>query len=193
MCVVIASGNPVKRRATLEAVKVALGEDEVDSVTVDVDSGVARQPVGDEETLRGARNRAEAARQDRPNANLWVGVEGGVIERDGALDCMAWIVVLGRREPDGPVVRGESRTATFTLPAEIADRVRAGVELGAATDEVLGGVDTKSTTGTVGPLTGGVIDRVAFYAHALVLAMVPFRNVDLTFPSAEPVLGGRAE
>ena len=69
MCVVIASGNPVKRRATLEAVKVALGEDEVDSVTVDVASGVPQQPVGDEETLRGARNRAEAARQDRPNAN----------------------------------------------------------------------------------------------------------------------------
>ncbi|MGW0232343.1 DUF84 family protein [Actinopolymorpha singaporensis] len=193
MCVVIASGNPVKRRATLEAVKVALGEDEVDSVTVDVASGVAHQPVGDEETLRGARNRAEAARQERPNANLWVGVEGGVVERDGALDCMAWIVVLGRREPDGPVVRGESRTATFTLPAEIADRIRAGVELGTATDEVMGGTDTKSTTGTVGPLTGGVIDRVAFYAHALVLAMVPFRNVDLTFPSAEPVLDGRPE
>jgi inosine/xanthosine triphosphatase len=191
MCVVIASGNPVKRRATLEAVKVALGQDEVDSVTVDVGSGVPHQPVGDDETLRGARNRAEAARQDRPNADLWVGVEGGVIERDGALDCMAWIVVLGRREPDGPVIRGESRTATFTLPGEIADRVRAGVELGAATDEVLGGTDTKSTTGTVGPLTGGVIDRVAFYAHALVLAMVPFRNADLTFPSAEPVLGGR--
>ncbi|GAA2757217.1 DUF84 family protein [Actinopolymorpha rutila] len=193
MCVVIASGNPVKRRATLEAVKVALGQDEVDSVTVDVASGVAHQPVGDEETLRGARNRAEAARQERPDASLWVGVEGGVIERDGALDCMAWIVVLGRREPDGPVIRGESRTATFTLPAEIADRVRAGVELGAATDEVLGGIDTKSTTGTVGPLTGGVIDRVAFYAHALVLAMVPFRNVELTFPSAEPVLDGRPE
>lgn len=193
MCVVIASGNPVKRRATLEAVKVALGQDEVDSVTVDVASGVPQQPVGDEETLRGARNRAEAARQERPNANLWVGVEGGVIERDGALDCMAWIVVLGRREPDGPVVRGESRTATFTLPAEIADRIRAGIELGTATDEVLGGTDTKSTTGTVGPLTGGVIDRVAFYAHALVLAMVPFRNVDLTFPSAEPLLDGRPE
>ncbi|MFD2080125.1 inosine/xanthosine triphosphatase [Actinopolymorpha cephalotaxi] len=193
MCVVIASGNPVKRRATLEAVKVALGQDEVDAVTVDVASGVPQQPVGDEETLRGARNRAEAARQDRPDANLWVGVEGGVIERDGALDCMAWIVVLGRRGPDGPVIRGESRTATFALPAEIADRVRAGVELGTATDDVLGGTDTKSTTGTVGPLTGGVIDRVAFYAHALVLAMVPFRNVDLTFPSAEPVLGGRPE
>ena len=99
-----------------------------------------------------------------------------------------------RREPGGPVIRGESRTATFTLPEEISDLVRGGAELGTATDQVMGDTDTKSTTGTVGPLTGGVIDRVAFYAHALVLAMVPFRNVDLTFRAAEePVLGVHAK
>ncbi|WP_020573290.1 inosine/xanthosine triphosphatase [Actinopolymorpha alba] len=183
--VAIASGNPVKRRATLEAVRVTLGYDEVDAVAVEVDSGVPHQPVGDEETLRGARNRADAALTLLPDADLWVGLEGGVVERDGALECMAWVVVIGRSGEDGQLCKGESRTATFVLPAEIAELVRAGAELGDATDQIFGDKDTKRSTGTVGPLTGGVIDRVAYYAHAMVLALVPFRNAELTFPAAD--------
>jgi inosine/xanthosine triphosphatase len=174
--------NPVKRRATLEAVRVALGVDDVECRALEVDSGVPAQPVGDGETLTGARNRAEAARSIVPEADLYVGIEGGVIERDGTLEALAWAVVIGTG-PTGEVVRGESRTATFALPTEIADLVRACVELGTATDQVFGGTDTKRSTGTVGPLTGGVIDRVAYYAHATVLALVPFRNAGLTFSS----------
>ncbi len=174
----------MKRRATLEAVRVALGHDEAEVIAVEVESGVPAQPFGDEQTLVGARNRAHAVRAILPDADLWVGLEGGVVERDGALECLAWSVVLGTG-PDGALLRGESRTATFVLPTEIADLVRAGVELGEATDRVFGGTDTKRSTGTVGPLTGGVIDRVAYYAHATVLALVPFRNAGLTFPLAE--------
>ncbi|HEY6739996.1 MAG TPA: inosine/xanthosine triphosphatase [Actinopolymorphaceae bacterium] len=187
ICIAIASENPVKRRATLEAVRVALGQDDIETLTFDVPSGVPAQPYGDEETLRGARNRAEGVRSRAPGADLWVGLEGGVVERDGTVECMAWAVILGRG-PDGAERHGESRTATYTLPVEIADLVKAGVELGEATDRVLGGRDTKRGSGTVGPLTGGVIDRVAYYAHALVLALVPFRNPDLTFAATPAAL-----
>ena len=178
--IAIASGNPVKRRATIEAACVAFGRDDITTFTVEVDSGVPDQPVGDDQTLLGARNRAAAARAIMPDADLWVGLEGGVVEREGSLECLAWSVVLGT-DGRGELVRGESRTATFALPTEIANLVRSGVELGEATDRVFGATDTKRSTGTVGPLTGGVIDRVAFYAHATVLALVPFRNTDLTF------------
>jgi inosine/xanthosine triphosphatase len=180
ICVAIASANPVKKRATLEAVRVALGLKDVNAEVVEVEHGMPAQPFGDEETLRGARTRAEGARALRPDADYWVGLEGGVLERDGELEAMAWAVVLGR-VGDGELRRGESRTATFTLPREIADLVRSGVELGEATDQVFGQTDTKRGTGTIGPLTGGVIDRVSYYAHAMVLALVPFRNPDLTF------------
>jgi inosine/xanthosine triphosphatase len=165
---------------------VALGRDDIATSTVAVDSGVPEQPVGDDQTLLGARNRALGARTIMPDADLWVGLEGGVAEREGVLECFAWSVVLGTDDAGG-LVRGESRTATFVLPVEIASLVRAGVELGDATDRVFGATDTKRSTGTVGPLTGGVIDRVAFYAHATVLALVPFRNTSLTFARvAEP-------
>jgi inosine/xanthosine triphosphatase len=180
--IAIASGNPVKRRATIEAACVAFGRDDIEACIVEVSSGVPEQPVGDDQTLLGARTRAQAARAAMPDADLWVGLEGGVVEREGVLECLAWSVVLGT-DGTGALIRGESRTATFALPIEIADLVRAGVELGEATDRVFGTTDTKRGTGTVGPLTGGVIDRVAFYAHATVLALVPFRNAGLTFAS----------
>lgn len=185
LSLVVGSENPVKRRASVEAVRAALHPDELDVVAVDVSSGVPDQPFGDAETLRGARNRAEAARLAKPHpgvgTTLWVGIEGGIVERDGQLEGAAWAVVLGCN--DTTVHRGESRSATFTLPAELAELVRGGVELGDATDRVFSATDTKRGTGTVGPLTGGVIDRVAYYAHAVVLALVPFRNPGLTFES----------
>jgi inosine/xanthosine triphosphatase len=179
MRVVVASTNPVKKRAALDAIRISLGHDDATMVTVDVDSGVPAQPYGDDETLKGARNRVDAARREVPDADLWVGLEGGVVERDGCLEAMAWIVVDGLA--GGKPCRGESRTATFTLPEEITALVRSGVELGEASDRVLGGTNTKQTTGTVGPLTGGVIDRGAYYSHAMVLALIPFRNAELTF------------
>lgn len=180
---VVGSTNPVKTKAGLEAVRAALRPGELEVVSVDVSSGVPDQPFGDEETLRGARNRAEGARRAHPHVGegttLWVGIEGGVVEREGALEGVAWAVVLGCH--GGTELRGESRSATFTLPTELADLVRTGVELGEATDRVFSATDTKRGTGTVGPLTGGVIDRVAYYAHAMVLALVPLRNPGLTF------------
>lgn len=181
--VVIASQNPVKRRATVEAVQAALQPSDIAATTIEVTSGVPPQPWGDPQTRQGARNRAEAARAACPDATLWVGLEGGIIERDDVLEAMAWAVVLGRVADDA-VRRGESRTATFTLPCEIADLVRSGSELGAATDQVFGGTGTKQGSGTVGPLTGGVIDRVSYYAHAVVLALVPLRDTGVSF--AEP-------
>ncbi|HEY8455305.1 MAG TPA: inosine/xanthosine triphosphatase [Actinopolymorphaceae bacterium] len=181
MRIAIASSNPVKHRATLEAVRVALGVDDVDVLPVEVDSGVPAQPVGDQQTLLGARQRAERARALVPDADMWVGLEGGVAEREGALECLAWVVILGTG-PSGELIKGESRSATFTLPVEIADQVRQGVELGEATDRVFDQKNSKRGSGTVGPLTGGVIDRVAYYAHAAVLALVPFRNTGMTFP-----------
>ncbi|MEO7963075.1 MAG: DUF84 family protein, partial [Gemmatimonadaceae bacterium] len=54
---------------------------------VAVPSGVPDQPWGDDETIRGARNRTVAARVAL-DADLGVGIEGGVID-EGAVRCEA--------------------------------------------------------------------------------------------------------
>lgn len=76
---------------------------------------------------------------------------------------------------------GSSRTATFVLPEEIAALVRQGVELGAADDIVFGRFNSKQSNGAVGILTADAIDRTRYYEHAVILALVPFKNPALSF------------
>ena len=91
--VVVASGNPVKIQATLNAFTrmFAPGQFEVDGVKVP--SGVGAQPMSDAETLRGAEQRAAAAEEQEAQADFWVGIEGGVEESEGELLAFAWVVV----------------------------------------------------------------------------------------------------
>jgi len=71
MRIAVGSGNPVKRDATARVFPAST------VVTDPVPSGVAEQPMGHDETRRGARNRAIAAL--RAGAyDLGVGIEGGV-------------------------------------------------------------------------------------------------------------------
>jgi len=138
-------------------------------------SGVRDQPMGDDETLRGAYNRAAHIRQTRPDADYWIGIEGGCADVDGDMQVFAWVVVLDQTRV------GKSRTGMFYLPVEVAVLVRGGMELGHADDAVFGRSNSKQDDGSVGLLTGGAINREAYYAQAVVLALIPFRNIRLSF------------
>ena len=168
--IVVSSQNPVKARATLNGFHRMFPGKTFAVDTVTVPSGVSDQPMSDEEALRGAMNRAEGARQAAPEADYWVGIEGGAEEMDGTIAAFAWVVVM-----DGDLL-GKSRTAAFFLPPEIAELMRQGKELGDADDIVFGRTNSKQDNGAVGILTSDVIDRTVFYEHAVALALIPFRN-----------------
>ena len=57
--------------------------------------------------------------------------------------------------------------------------VKQGLELGHADDKVFNRVNSKQGSGTVGILSNYVIDRSAYYEHALVLALVPWIRPDV--------------
>ena len=177
MELIVASNNPVKIRAALGGFQRMWPEQTFSVSGVSVPSGVADQPMGDEETLAGAYNRAAGARALRPDARYWVGIEGGCAEGAGGLETFAWVVVLGRD------ASGRSRTGMFMLPDEVAELVRGGMELGHADDAVFGRSNSKQEDGSVGLMTGGVIDRAAYYEHAVILALIPFRQPNLHFPA----------
>jgi len=168
--VVVASQNPVKIKSVVDGFARMFPERRFVCEGVAVPSGVSHQPMDDAETLRGAECRAQNARRVRPEADFWVGVEGGVEDRDGVLHGFAWVVVLSRE------LEGRSRTASFEIPPAVADLVREGVELGHADDRVFGRTNSKQKNGAVGLLTRDVIDRAALYEPAVVLALIPFRN-----------------
>jgi inosine/xanthosine triphosphatase len=167
---VVASQNPVKIEATRRGFASMFPNTTLHLHAVTVSSGVRPQPLSDADTLQGALNRVQHAAHLVPQADYWVGIEGGVAEHQGSMEAFAWIVV------STPYLLGKSRTGTFRVPAEVAALIRQGYELAAAVEEVYQLTQVKSTTGAVGVLTEGVIDRVQLYEQAVVLALVPFKH-----------------
>lgn len=171
--VIVGSKNPVKISCTEAAFHQAFeGSFLVEGLNIS--SGVSEQPYGDEETYEGAFNRANNAKIVFPEADYWVGIEGGVDLVEGEMHAFAWVVVIDK---EGRA--GKAKTSTFFLPRAIVELVEAGMELGEADDKVFQRINSKQENGAVGILTNGAVDRKEYYQQAVVLALIPFLQRDL--------------
>src|SRR5438552_119595 len=145
--------KPPRATAPVRAVVTRLAAS-VSIEAVQVPSGVPDQPFGDEETIRGAIERARAARE-KENSDFGVGLEGGVVEMpDGSMRTCAWAAVVSRSGRHG--VGG---SLAMPLPESVAEMIRGGMELGHAMDKLTSRSNTKHGAGAVGILTAGVVDR----------------------------------
>lgn len=180
--IAVGSTNPVKIYAAKRGASAALRIDEVEVQGFNVSSNVSNQPFGDEETLQGAMERARNAFEEFLKINQLppdyaIGLEGGVrftSNDEKELECFAWMVVYNGKH------YGKAKTASFQLPPVIRDLVvNEHLELGVADDRVFNTSNSKQKGGSVGQLTKGVIDRTAYYEHAIVLAFIPFLWSDL--------------
>lgn len=199
------AGEPVRigteNRAKGAAVRQALarfqasGSPEIQIVPVGVSSGVSEQPIGFEEILAGARNRARAAFASGDCA-LGVGIEDGLVklaERDETrldrhgpaasegvynMGC-AW-VTDGEREGSGfssgfayppdcvlPAIRDQAPIGALFDALWQARRDPAAVEASGARE------------GNIGRLTAGRLTRAEYGEGALVCALVRFLHPDL--------------
>ena len=140
--VIVASKNPTKIQSAQKGFEALFPTDTFDFQGIAVPSGVADQPMGDEETFKGAWNRVQAAKQKVPSAAFWIGIEGGNIRHeDGNMEVMAWIVVLSEHQ------MGKARTAGFFLPPKVIQLVDEGLELGHAMDAVFATQNSKHSGG----------------------------------------------
>jgi inosine/xanthosine triphosphatase len=172
----VGSTNPVK----INAVTTAASET-WPSVTVqgfDVPSGVSVQPIGDEETRSGARNRAVAAldegiralkQADRPVRSqevLGVGLEGGVFFFGEEVWSTVWVAVT-----DATGALYESNGARFKVPEIIAQRIKNGEEMGPVVNTVIGTGDVRHSIGMIGVITGKFVDRTEEYGGIAKMAL----------------------
>ncbi len=174
--ITVASQNPVKLNAALAAFQQMFPGRGFTVGGASVPSGVPDQPTSASETMEGARVRAENARAAKPASDYWVGIEGGIEDSPLGMTCFARVHVLGR---DG--ITGLGQTAVFYLPREVAELVRGGLELGHADDRVFGRDNSKQANGAIGLLTDDLVHREAYYTHAVIMALVPFKNQALTW------------
>ena len=174
MHVAVGSENPAKVAATERALGAHL---DAEVTAIAVDSGVPEQPRGHEQTLAGARTRAEralAAVRETTDGEcdpaLGVGIEGGVAEFPGTegLFLVMWAAITdGHRT-------GPGSGPAIPLPAALAERVTGGEELGPVLDDVVGTEGIAREVGAAGVLTDGIIDRESALVHAVAAAAGPF-------------------
>jgi inosine/xanthosine triphosphatase len=162
----VGSTNPVKVAAVAQVVQRVWPKAEV--VGIGVASGVAVQPLSDEEAITGAINRAQQALAGVAG-DLGVGLEGNTLETPYGMFTTAWVAVSDRA---GTVGLGSS--GRLLLPAKVAESIRHGAELGTVMDEVAGERNTKQRQGAVGILTNGLITRQTALETAVVYALARF-------------------
>ena len=153
-------------------------------IGAEVPSGVGHTHGSREESMAGARNRAESlAKLGRERNEPWsyfVGVEGGLDvlteSRSGArrriVFLESWAYVL-----DGSGTGAYGRSGAIELPeslaAEVLDR---GVELSAAMDRLTGETGIRDAQGAWGVLTNNAVKRQDAFRLAVLAAFAKFFN-----------------
>ncbi|HDR53128.1 MAG TPA: inosine/xanthosine triphosphatase [archaeon] len=171
MKVVVGSQNPVKLQAVREVFSDHFGDVEVKGVPAE--SGVSDQPFSNE-TFLGALARAKSARELVPDADFWVGLEGGLTWLGDRLMSFNATAVL---HPDDRVGLGTS--GMHELPPPVAKGIKDGGELGPVMDGLMNTHNIKHKEGAVGVFTDNRITRLDFCKHSLHLALAPFLKPDL--------------
>lgn len=172
--VIVGSTNPVKIESAKEAFQKLFPHEQCNFLSYTAPSQVSDQPMGQHETKLGASNRAEACKLKFPDADYYVGLEGGLEKIEGQYWAFAWMCVCNTMN-----MKGFGRTGSFLLPHAITELVDQGKELGTATDLVFSINNSKQKSGTVGILTNECISRKDFYRDALIFALIPFIHPEL--------------
>ncbi|MGF3498706.1 MAG: inosine/xanthosine triphosphatase [Candidatus Methanosuratincola sp.] len=178
MIVAVGSSNPVK----VQAVKNVLSRffPHVEVIMKEVSSIVPPQPLGIDETIRGAIGRAKRALELEGRAEMGVGIEAGFLQVPHSIS--GWMdqqfaAIADRR---GIVTIGGS--PSFEYPAEVVLQVlSAKSEVGKVMDAITGIEDLGRRQGAIGYFSKGALDRVRLSEIAVLMAMIPRLNEEIYF------------
>lgn len=168
MFVVVGSENPVKI-AAVKAVFLKAWPKAI-IIGVSVSSKVSSQPIGFNETIRGAINRAKAALKTKKQADFGVGLEGGVrkLGKYGVIE-IPWCCIISKSGKMG-IGSGPG----LILPKKVGEEILNGGEFGPILDRITGINDVRSKMGGFGIFTNGLIDRKMAYEVMIASALAKF-------------------
>ena len=166
MRIAVGSNNPVKIQAVSTVVLQAWPAATIHHLAVP--SGVSDMPMSDRECIHGALTRASAARTAL-DADLGLGLEGGVQPVDGKLFLVGWVAAvdhLGREN--------YACAARLCLPARLSAAIQSGRELGPLLDELTGRQHTNHAEGAIGILTRKLMTRQRSFQVGVTYALAPW-------------------
>jgi inosine/xanthosine triphosphatase len=157
--------NEAKRSAVI----LATG---VEPVCCKVPSGVADQPMSEEETIQGAINRAKAALQKHPACQIGLGLEGGLAYEETFTG--QWYLISICAAWDGSrLFLGKG--LGFPVPQQAVDRIiNEGIALGDVIDEWSGTTGSNQQGGAYSLLTADRVRRADVFCQAVLAATTPF-------------------
>ncbi len=168
MKVAVGSTNPIKIEAVRQAFTTVWPDESWEIEGINVESGVSQQPMSDEESIDGARNRAQRA-QKALQAEWGVGLEGGMQKINEYWFTCGWMVVI---DQDGK--EGIGSTVNMVVPPKVMELIDQGIELGVANDMVFQQMNSKHAEGHFGLMTNNRITRMSGYQEGLIAALVRF-------------------
>ncbi len=173
MIVAIGSENPVKFMAVKEGFTTVWPERNILFEKVKVKSGVSDQPMSDEESFKGARNRAKQALK-MLNADFGIGLEGGIQQIGEKWFDSGCIVILDKHGKEG-----SSSSLRIETPPVMIELIKQGLELGEVNDLLFKRENSKHAEGHFGLMTNGLISRQHGYIDAVIGALSIFLHPEL--------------
>lgn len=155
MKISVGSKNPAK----VEAVVSVFPNSDIESQKTD--SNVAAQPFSDEETMRGAVNRAIQC-ADKKNGIIGIGLEGGVMYLGDKLYLCNWGALA---VSDDEVYTASG--ARIVLPDDISEQLKGGAELGDLMEVFANRHDVRRKEGAIGIFTNESVSRKEMFAHVV--------------------------
>lgn len=171
MKIAIGSTNPVKIKATENVIKRIYGDFEI--IPIEIETKVSHTPLTDDECVEGALYRANEAIK-KTNADLGIGMEGGIAKRIDKHFLVGWCVVIDK---NGDVALGHG--GGIEVPESVMKKVLEGKELGTVMDEITGMDETKRKMGASGILTKGLTNRQEAWEEILIHTMAKKLNPEL--------------
>ena len=170
--VAVGSKNPVKVAAVKSAFEKVFGTCEI--IGLSVPSGVSDMPMSFMEIAKGAKNRAQSAREEL-DADYGVGLEGGFNETELGTFLAGFVAVVNRED-----IWGYSGGEGLFMPENIVKRVKdEKKELGDVMDEIRGLKNTKQGEGCIGYFTNNLIDREDSFEKPTICALSRFSKPEL--------------
>ena len=170
MKIIVGSTNKVKIEAVQETLALYGAFTDAEVVGMAAISRVSEQPKTLEETIRGAKNRAEASYASLPSIAYGFGIESGLMEvpytKMGFMDFTCCAIYDGEEFHLG-------LSPAIEAPREIMEYVKQGVtfneaffKAGLTSNPNLGNAE-----GMLGILTGGRVTRKEYTKQAIIMAM----------------------
>jgi len=167
--------NPIKIAAVRDVLNSIYGK--VTMTSLSVESGVPTQPIGLNQTLNGAINRAKKALK-KTDADLGVGIEAGLVEIPftitGFFDYQ-FCAIIDRQHW---ITLGSGSGFEYP-PVIIEGVVKKNLEIGEAMEKFTGIKDIGKHQGAVGYLTQGILLRKELTEQSILMAMIPRINKEL--------------